>query len=76
MPKRPTKKPAKKPAISLPVKKGKAKEPNEPRFVVGRPRLFETPEDLRVAIQAYLDETSIEDMTYTGLALAIGTSLS
>ena len=40
----------------------------------GRPLKFETADELRSAIQEYLDETSIENYTVTGLCLAIGTN--
>lgn len=39
---------------------------------VGRPRLFETPEDLQVAIDAYFDALDGEHPTVTGLNYALG----
>jgi hypothetical protein len=41
---------------------------------MGRPLKFETPEDLLKAIQGYIDVTKFEELSVTGLALAIGTS--
>ena len=46
----------------------------EAKRAIGRPRKFETPDDLRKAIQEYFDSTPINEYTVTGLALAIGTS--
>ena len=44
------------------------------KYRVGRPLKFETPDDLLDAINAYLEETEEEELTITGLALAIGSS--
>ena len=41
---------------------------------IGRPLKFETPEDLQCAIDAYIKKTNFEELTVTGLALAIGTN--
>lgn len=39
---------------------------------IGRPRRYETREDLMKVIQEYFDNTPILDLTGTGLALAVG----
>ena len=44
------------------------------RKIMGRPLLFETPEDLKKAINKYFEETEEKEITVTGLALALGTS--
>jgi hypothetical protein len=41
---------------------------------VGRPLKFEDPEDLENAINIYLETTEEDQLTITGLALAIGTN--
>ena len=46
----------------------------EKKYKVGRPLLFETPEDLKKAIEDYLNSTAIEEWTLTGLCMAMGTS--
>ena len=38
----------------------------------GRPPKYETPEQMQEAIDAYFDKTSEEELTVTGLALALG----
>lgn len=40
----------------------------------GRPLMYESPEDLKAAVDLYFDSTPIEEYTVTGLALALGTS--
>ena len=40
----------------------------------GKPLKFATPQDLKNAIDKYLEETPVEQYTVTGLALAIGAS--
>ena len=42
--------------------------------VGGRPMLFPKPQDLANAINVYFQTTKLEELTVTGLALAIGTS--
>ncbi len=39
---------------------------------VGRPRNFETVEELEGSIEEYLNDNSVEDYTITGLALHLG----
>lgn len=39
---------------------------------VGRPRKFETPEELVKILQDYFDQTPVEEFTVTGLALLVG----
>lgn len=41
---------------------------------LGRPRLFKTPEDMIVMAQEYFDNTPKEEITITGVALALGTT--
>jgi hypothetical protein len=38
----------------------------------GKPKKFETPEDLRVVLAEYFEKTPIKEWTITGLALASG----
>lgn len=78
---RPTKKPAKKKPVKARLSRLATKEDKELGktvgncgFIIGRPRIFETPEDMRIAIQEYFDKTPPEEWMVTGLALVIGTS--
>jgi len=41
---------------------------------VGRPLNFETPDDLRTAINKYMARTTFDELSVTGLALAIGST--
>jgi hypothetical protein len=41
---------------------------------IGRPLLFETPQDLQNAVDEYFENTQFDEYTVTGLALALGTS--
>ena len=41
---------------------------------VGKPLMFATPDDLSAAITEYFEVTEFEELTITGLALAIGSS--
>jgi len=43
-------------------------------IVGGRPLMFKTPEELAASINEYLQNTDINKLTVTGLALSIGTS--
>lgn len=71
MAKRPPKKPAKKKAISRPIKKDVIK-PEQKRISVGRPRTFATPDELIDAINRYFNSTDASKYTITGLALEVG----
>ena len=48
--------------------------PDTKKRSVGKPLKFATPEKMRVAIDAYLERTPEDELTVTGLALAIGTN--
>lgn len=39
---------------------------------IGRPREFKTEDDLKEAVNSYFQDTDEEDLTITGLALALG----
>ena len=45
-----------------------------PRRKVGKPRKWEKPEELIEVLNKYFEETPVEELTVTGLALATGTS--
>jgi hypothetical protein len=49
-----------------------AEEPREERPKIGRPRTYQTNDDLVEAINNYFQNTSDKDITITGLALALG----
>lgn len=40
--------------------------------MIGRPRIYNTPEELEIAVNQYFDETDYQDITITGLAFFLG----
>lgn len=40
--------------------------------MIGRPRIYDTPDELEKAVNQYFDETDYQDITITGLAFHLG----